>query len=242
MSFKGNIFRFLEVVFTSGALHSFLKDRPFSLAAYLQVNRISNHAIKPLTIIDIGANQGQFTLACLRHFPQAKIYSIEPNPSAFKILSSYTSNEPRITLLKKVISDVCGIKQLYIHEDSQASSFLKSGNGRKKFYSSDKIDQVFDVGVDTLDSVFSCESFDGGIYGSPSSKEQILAEQIAGSNLRLPALFLGDSKYDYFAAYSAGLDFIFVSLWTELPEWESFVQEQCLHSIPCINALLEYPF
>ena len=58
--------------------------------------------------------------------------------------------------------------------------------------------------------------FDGGIYGSPSSKEEILGEQLQESNLILPALFLGDSKYDYYAARSAGLDFIFVS-WTELP-------------------------
>ena len=75
--------------------------------------------------------------------------------------------------------------------------------------------------------------FDGGIYGSPTSKVQLLADQLKDSNLRLPALFLGDSKYDYLAASSAGLDFIFISQWTETPEWEIFVREKFLHSILC---------
>ena len=82
--------------------------------------------------------------------------------------------------------------------------------------------------------------FDGGIYGSPSTKDEILAEQLKESNLNLPALFLGDSKYDYLAASTAGLDFIFVSQWTELPEWEKFVKEKSLHSISYVKNLLNY--
>ena len=82
--------------------------------------------------------------------------------------------------------------------------------------------------------------FDGGIYGSPSTKEEILIERLKESNLNFPALFLGDSKYDYLAARTAGLDFIFVSQWTELPQWEVFVKENSLPSIPYVNNLLNY--
>ena len=82
--------------------------------------------------------------------------------------------------------------------------------------------------------------FDGGIYGSPSTKEEILVEQIKKSNLNLPGLFLGDSKYDYLAASKSGLDFIFVSQWTELPDWQTFVKEKSLQSIPYVNNLLNH--
>ena len=84
--------------------------------------------------------------------------------------------------------------------------------------------------------------FDGGIYGSPNTKEQILAKLIKESKLTLPALFMGDSKYDYVAASSAGLDFIFVSQWTDLPDWENFVTEESLQSVPLVNSLLNYHY
>lgn len=35
-------------------------------------------------------------------------------------------------------------------------------------------------------------------------------------SLSVPALFLGDSKYDYQAASAAGLDFVFLSGWSEV--------------------------
>jgi phosphoglycolate phosphatase-like HAD superfamily hydrolase len=44
----------------------------------------------------------------------------------------------------------------------------------------------------------------------------------------MPALFVGDSKYDHQAASGAGLDFVFLSGWTEVKDW----QEYCnLHQI-----------
>jgi phosphoglycolate phosphatase-like HAD superfamily hydrolase len=40
--------------------------------------------------------------------------------------------------------------------------------------------------------------------------------------LQFPALFIGDSKYDYEAATRAGLDFIFLSNWTEVADWKTY--------------------
>jgi phosphoglycolate phosphatase-like HAD superfamily hydrolase len=47
--------------------------------------------------------------------------------------------------------------------------------------------------------------FDGGIFGSPDSKDVILAREMeSGAQSSIPALFLGDSRYDYEAAQRAG--------------------------------------
>ncbi|MCP9827925.1 HAD family hydrolase [Synechococcus sp. L2F] len=78
--------------------------------------------------------------------------------------------------------------------------------------------------------------FDGGIFGSPDTKDQILAREIESDTITKPALFLGDSRYDYTAATAAGLDFAFVHGWTELPEWNTFVTDE---SIPSVAALLD---
>ena len=64
--------------------------------------------------------------------------------------------------------------------------------------------------------------FDGGLFGSPNNKDEVLAREKENGNIQLPALFLGDSKYDFEAADRAGLDFIFLSDWTEVPDWQAF--------------------
>jgi phosphoglycolate phosphatase-like HAD superfamily hydrolase len=64
--------------------------------------------------------------------------------------------------------------------------------------------------------------FNINIFGSPDSKDVILAREIKKGSIVLPALFLGDSRYDYIAASTAGLDFIFVHGWTDFVGWKEF--------------------
>lgn len=69
------------------------------------------------------------------------------------------------------------------------------------------------------------ELFDAGIFGSPDNKDVILEREIANGNLMQPALFFGDSQYDHEASRRAGLDFIFVSYWTELRDWQAYCRK-----------------
>jgi phosphoglycolate phosphatase-like HAD superfamily hydrolase len=78
--------------------------------------------------------------------------------------------------------------------------------------------------------------FDGGIFGSPDTKDEILSRELAKGNIQTPAIFMGDSRYDYEAAKKAGLDFIFISQWTEYSEWKVFCEGL---SIPYTNSLAE---
>lgn len=66
--------------------------------------------------------------------------------------------------------------------------------------------------------------FEAGIFGGPDTKDIVLAREKANGNITLPALFYGDSKYDHQAATEAGLDFIFLSDWTEVSDWQNYCQ------------------
>ena len=70
--------------------------------------------------------------------------------------------------------------------------------------------------------------FDAGIFGSPDNKDVILERETANGNLAQPALFFGDSKYDHEASERAGLDFVFVSYWTELRDWQAYCRNHHL--------------
>ena len=80
--------------------------------------------------------------------------------------------------------------------------------------------------------------FDGGIFGSPDTKDEILSRELLLRNIELPALFLGDSKYDYQAANVAGLDFVFMSQWSEVANWEEWCSSLSLSTRPNISALV----
>ena len=78
------------------------------------------------------------------------------------------------------------------------------------------------------------ELFDGGIFGSPDSKEEILAREIDCGNIAEPALFIGDSKYDYLAAKKYDIDFVFIKQWTDFADWSEFC---CSHNIVVCEGL-----
>lgn len=66
--------------------------------------------------------------------------------------------------------------------------------------------------------------FELGIYGGPTKKNEHLASLIADGSIQFPALFIGDSRFDHQASTGAGLDFIFVADWTDMPDWKAYCQ------------------
>ena len=79
--------------------------------------------------------------------------------------------------------------------------------------------------------------FSEGIYGSPSSKHEIIEKKIKNKNF-YPALFLGDSLYDIQTAKKYNLDFIFVYGWTDLKEWKKICEDYNLDYIEKVKDLI----
>lgn len=80
--------------------------------------------------------------------------------------------------------------------------------------------------------------FEAGIFGGPDKKEEVLAREKSNGNIQFPALFLGDSKYDHQAATNADLDFVFLSEWTEVPDWRDYCAENNIIELHNISQLL----
>tara|TARA_Y100000591_G_C21816773_1_gene691193 strand:+ start:822 stop:1472 length:651 start_codon:yes stop_codon:yes gene_type:complete len=94
---------------------------------------------------------------------------------------------------------------------------------------------------DELRDVFSqrgiYDYFEYGIHGSPKTKETIFRDEI--TKLRKDSvIFLGDSKYDYLVAKKFGIDFIFLSKWTEFIEWESYCDTNVIRHFPELKCLI----
>ena len=81
--------------------------------------------------------------------------------------------------------------------------------------------------------------FDGGIYGSPTTKDEILASCRDRGLLGRPTLFLGDSRYDFEVASEFGLDFLFVEAWSEFQGWQDHQRVHGYRSVRTLSDLLD---
>ena len=80
--------------------------------------------------------------------------------------------------------------------------------------------------------------FDGGIYGSPKNKYDIIDLLIANGSLSGTAVFFGDSKYDMQVAQHYGFKFIFVHGWSEQKELLNFCYQEKIPTIKALKDLL----
>lgn len=82
------------------------------------------------------------------------------------------------------------------------------------------------------------ELFDLGIFGSPKTKHQIFNDLIEAGSIKFPALYIGDSEYDFKVAVDFGLEFRFLLQWTEFRNWQKYSGDKRFIAIQSLNDLL----
>jgi FkbM family methyltransferase len=86
------------------------------------------------TILDIGANQGQFAKYIHRIIPQAKIYSFEPLQDCFKELILNLTELPHSKGFNLALGDVTGESIIHNNSYSQSSSMLPMLESHEKAF------------------------------------------------------------------------------------------------------------
>lgn len=85
-------------------------------------------ADKANVIVDIGANIGTCTIYMSFLFPNAKIYSLEPDPNTFKLLKTNVrlNRRPNIVLINQAVSNKSGHTTFYSCQANGLSSLSKT--------------------------------------------------------------------------------------------------------------------
>ncbi len=128
------------------------------------------------------------------------------NQSDLSVLLEVFANEVKQGLLTCSVAE--GLDELR-DKTQNTSWFIVSGGDQSELrdvFAARKLDHLFD----------------GGIFGSPDTKHCILEREIKSLTVQKPALFIGDSKYDYLAATKAGLDFTFLTKWSEFTDYQNY--------------------
>lgn len=119
------------------------------------------------TILDAGANEGQFALWSRQFFPQASIYSFEPVRSTFQKLKPIAQKKDRWYVFQFALSDACEERQIFHHINHSPSSSLHESTANE-------VALFPQTGEKILESV-SCVTLDHWLNKSNFSlKEDIL--------------------------------------------------------------------
>ncbi len=70
--------KLVDVALTRGAVGAARAGKPFSLSAFRLVSQVQHRFGVPATVLDVGANKGQFSRAAATAFPGARIIAFEP--------------------------------------------------------------------------------------------------------------------------------------------------------------------
>ncbi|MCL6261239.1 FkbM family methyltransferase [Aquiflexum sp. TKW24L] len=106
------------------------------------------------SIIDIGANEGQFTEKILTLFPNTDVHCFEPISSVFNLLKKNLSYIPKVKFYNYGLGDIEKVVNIFVNEYSPSSSLLPMSDLHKTNFEyavqtiPDKIE------VRTLDSFF----------------------------------------------------------------------------------------
>lgn len=104
------------------------------------------------TVLDIGANQGQFAAFARRHFPCARIISFEPLPGPFAKLQALAQKDSNLVPVNTAIGAEAGRRSFRLHTaNSASSSFLLTTSRNEELYPQTIPQSELLVEVATLD-------------------------------------------------------------------------------------------
>lgn len=154
MNAVGKLNRLTELMSVSGALRSALTWTKFSLAAYLLLTRLKDAGVKPATVLDIGANVGQFSVAVSHLLPDAALYPVEPDASTAARLRANLPPHAAANIVVAAVGERVGTVEFQVNADSQVSSILHLGSGRKAAFPQSQVQRTVSVPMATLDHLF----------------------------------------------------------------------------------------
>ena len=130
-----------------------LRKRRLPRECYQLLNHKWLKAVDFRTILDVGANTGQFAVAANAIFPRAAIYSFEPLPDCFQTLRRNMSGVGEFRAFNVAIGAARGELQFNRSSFAPSSSFRQMAVLHKEVYPWTAGIEKVNVQVETLDSI-----------------------------------------------------------------------------------------
>lgn len=104
------------------------------------------------TVLDVGANRGQFAQAMLAEFPDATFHCFEPMPDAFQDLANWARGQSRVIPVQLALGEQVGNVEMNLHlAHDTSSSLLSTTRHGESVYPFVREQASRQVGITTLD-------------------------------------------------------------------------------------------
>ena len=179
--------RILDLFRRPKQLYALLNWPVFSFTSYEMVSALKKQGLKPQTVIDVGANKGQFTVTCANLFSADYIYSFEPIQNCVGKLENNISRYDNVKVFPFALGAKNGVSQFHVSKYSHSSSVLPQTDLHRKTFPNTEENNLISVQISTLDEVFECIHFKSPVllkldvqgfesqvlYGGPKTLQRI---------------------------------------------------------------------
>ncbi len=151
--------KFILIVEKSYYLNTLIKHKVAAgvehkhVFSYLSINEFK-------TIIDIGANRGQFALISRCFFPQARIFSFEPLPEPAKRFRCVFAGDANVVLYNFAIDEESGTVEIHLSAQDDSSSLLPIGEMQTCIFPGTEEVSTQQVKIATLDAILCAEEIE----------------------------------------------------------------------------------
>lgn len=158
-----------------------------------------------------------------KYFVEALLGISESEELVAELVHEFSNNVTQKLLNCEMSSALPALKKL---TPSASWAVVSGGNESelRKIFATRNIDHFFEL----------------GIYGSPAPKDEIITHLNAEFGLDQPVLFIGDSEYDYKIASEMGMDFLFISEWTEFQDWRVLCSDKSIPNVRSLALLADF--
>ena len=143
----------LFIIAKSKWLLEAVKGRIYSFASFEVVSNLKKMVPELTTIIDVGANSGQFTKVATHLYPQAQIHTFEPLPDLYSIIEKKFSSNPNINIYKIALGNEDGTILFNKNKFGHTSSILEINEENIHFTRKDNVLEQIRVQIKKLDSI-----------------------------------------------------------------------------------------
>jgi FkbM family methyltransferase len=104
-------------------------------------------------VIDVGANRGQFTLACRAELPGIPIVAFEPIPAEAATFRRVHGQAAQVRLVESALGETAGQATLHMSQSADSSSLLPIGRRQTELFQNTAEVGTITVAVNRLDDL-----------------------------------------------------------------------------------------
>jgi FkbM family methyltransferase len=122
---------------------------------FWELDRPWFHELGIQSVIDVGANEGQFSTTLRLLLPNAQFYAFEPIPECFQRIRKRFANDPNYMVYNIALGERKSRAKFTVASDTGASSLLPMSDISARHFPHIRVSREIEVPVETLDEVLS---------------------------------------------------------------------------------------